>query len=140
MDELPTWGRFRAREMVAYPVACLFLLQILSFVLLPNARAVFSDGVPAAALSMAGELCDAGAHDGGKAPAPRHHRHQHCTLCVAGNRDLSLDDVGVLIATIIVLALPRSEAAPALAGRHEFEPSLPGWMSSWSSRAPPFLS
>jgi hypothetical protein len=140
MDWSRTLRNLRARGRVAYPVACLFLLQMFSFVLLPNARAAFSDRVPTAALSMAGELCDARAHDGGKAPAPSHHRHQHCTLCVAGNRDLSLDDAGVLIATVIVLALPRSDAAPAWVGRHEFEPWLPGWMSSWSSRAPPFLS
>lgn len=126
------------RALIAGAAACLLLLQTFASILSPTGRAVFANGVPGAVLSMAGDLCETDAHDGGKPPAQHH--HQHCTLCVANARDLSLDAAVVLIATAIVLALPQSGAAPAWVGGNDVTPSLPGWASSWSSRAPPSFS
>lgn len=128
----------KGRQLIAGVAACLLLLQSFAVVFSLSGRAALSHGDRAAALARAGELCDAGSHDDGQAPAPHH--HQHCALCVAGHRDLSLDGAVFLVATVIVLALPQSEASPAQFRHDELKPSPSGWASSWSPRAPPSFS
>ncbi|PWB83499.1 MAG: hypothetical protein C3F11_06280 [Methylocystaceae bacterium] len=126
--------------MLAGAVAWLFLLQSLAFALSPSGRTVSSNDPQGAALSMVGEFCDVEAHADDKAPSQHHHHHQQCALCVADNRNLSLDDAVAFVATVIVLALPQSRATPAWVCRDESTPPPLGWTSSWSSRAPPFFS
>lgn len=130
-------ARKPARELIAVAIACLFLLQTIAFVFSLNGRTVFSTSPQGVALSMAGELCDADANDGGKAPA-QHHHHQHCASCGVSNRSAPLDAVA-FIAAVVVLTLPQSEASPARVHHDELKPPSE-WKGAWSSRAPPSFS
>lgn len=128
----------RGRALIAGVAVCLFLLQSFAVIFLLSGQAGLSHSDGATALARAGKLCDGGSHDDGQAPAPHH--HQHCALCAAGNRDLSLDSDIFLVASVIVLALPQSEASPAQVRHDELKPPLSGWASTWPQRAPPSFS
>jgi hypothetical protein len=132
----PTTRKF-ARAVAAIGAAC-FFLQIFAFVFSSDSRLALLDGSGGVGIMMAGEFCSAASHSG---DLPKQHsRHHHCALCVAGNRDVSQDEVSTLVAMVIVLAIPHSHERQAWIRRDELTPPPIGWTSSWSSRAPPSFS
>lgn len=139
MGDVRLTTRKPARKLIADAAVYLLLLQTFAFIFSLNGRAVFSTGDQGATLSLAGEVCDAVAHDGDRAPAQHHHHHQQCALCGVGCRAPALDAVA-LIATVLVLALLQISDIPASLCCDGVETSLAGWASSWSSRAPPHFS
>jgi hypothetical protein len=129
----------RKNALIAGAAVLLLLLQTLVPVISAHAQTAMTPGGQGAVLTLAGELCESGSHDGGKAPVQHH--HQHCALCVAGNRNPSLDGAAVLlIVTTVALAIPQSEAAPIWPDHNDPKLSSSGWGRSWSSRAPPSFS
>lgn len=138
MSKVLATAKKSARELIACTVACLFLFQALVSGAQIAHDSVAADGAQTSVL-VASAFCDAGAdtRDDGRAPA-QHHR-QHCALCGVANRDALLHAVA-LVATIAVLAVPRSDAAPVSFAHGELSPPPLGWTSSWSSRAPPSIS
>ncbi len=77
---------------------------------------------------------------GDEAPAhPRRAHMQCCVTCTAAGRDI----LAFLIAGICFAGYcfaHAAEASVAYFARRLFLPSVLGWTSSWSSRAPPVLS
>lgn len=140
MKNIPTTGQKQLRDLVACGLSCLFFLHVFAVFVSSNGRVSSLNGVPGAAVSLAVQLCDGDTHDGKKTPAHRRHHHQHCVLCGVGSRDLALY-AGASEATIIVLALPEPEAGlPRIPLGDASAPPPLGWISSWSSRAPPSFS
>lgn len=128
------------RDLIAGVVAFSLFLQVLGLMVSPNRPSLSLGGDVAPAASSFGLICDGGAHDGGKTPAQQHHGQQHCALCCFGNRDFVHQSVA-LIATVIVLIPPTTQDARARApDLEELAPPPLGWISSWSSRAPPSFS
>jgi hypothetical protein len=133
---LPAQGYIR--DLIAGVVAFSFCLQVLGLVL-PNRPSLSLGGDAVAAAFSSGLICDGGGHDGGKTPAQQHHG-QHCALCGLGARDFVLQSVA-LVATAMVLIPPKIQDARAWApDLDELAPPPLGWISSWSSRAPPSFS
>ncbi len=126
------------RASFASVAACLFFFQAFAFIVVPNGRAIFSN-TPNIVSLVGVSLCDGASHEGGNAPAQDHRHSQHCMLCVAANRDMPLPAV-ILTAAALVFSTPQSNKAQAWFSHNEAAHTLIGWTSSWSSRAPPFLS
>lgn len=140
MNRFPAAVELRARDLVACAVACLLLVQAWASFVPTTRQALLQDSGPGIAALLSGSLCHEHVHDGEDRPAQDRHHHQHCVLCGVGLRDLALPVV-TLAAIILHLATPRFDAGPAWS-RADCGGAPPplGWLSSWSSRAPPSFS
>lgn len=128
----------RARDLIACAVACFLFLHAWAPFLPSSGKLSLPESAPGAAISISGQFCDGDAHHGNDAPSQEH--RQHCVLCSVGARDIALY-AAALIVTIVYLVLPRFEAGPLRARRGDDAAPPPiGWISSWSSRAPPSFS
>lgn len=129
----------RAGTHSALIAGCVILFFALQGLLAPLVATVFAaapqaDG-PTVSVLAVGKIC----HRDAGGPADQVHDHDACCiLCQDKARDAALV---VLTACASALILPPRGAAPA--ERPEApkpRPGSMGWASSWSSRAPPFLS
>jgi len=122
-----------AGGFVAIAVACVFALQSLLFPCAAHSGAAVLDG-GGAGWNLA--YCSPSDIGDDKAPPPLHRDSaDHCVLCAAASSPGRAPAVECA-ANRVVPAAP-SWRRPLLDDR----PLLPdGWMSSWSSRAPPSFS
>jgi hypothetical protein len=128
------------RAFLASVVACLFLLQTLTFAFSSNGRIAFPWGDAGGSIVLAGEICGAAPDDGGKSPAyPGPGHCHHCILCTIGAHDSTLNALAVL-ANVFVLLSPQSDDAPAWSHREERAPWRSGFASVWLSGVPPPVS
>jgi hypothetical protein len=133
--------RKKASAFAACAAVYIFLLQGLAAASFQHSRGPFFDDAASASASAAGQLCDAQGASHGTDQTPAQHRHQfhHCALCGVGGRDALWHPVAT-ITSVIVLAFSPSEPSPAWIRRDEPRRRPLGWRSTWSSRAPPFVS
>lgn len=131
--------RIGARTIIAGVLACLFVLQGLALAVSPSFQAKAYDGQGSTILaSMGGQNCFA--HDGESAPAPRDHNHSQCCIyCASSGRELLFPVVAALLG-VLVYSPPEAVFSNTrmIADHRRGRPR--GWISSWSSRAPPYLS
>lgn len=129
--------RFPKRAVIAGVVACLFVLQGLFLGLSPKSANVQNGAEAGVVASTDAGLCNA--HGGDGTPGSGSHDHsQCCVFCVANGRD-------TLVLAIAILFSVGYSAPEAIAAVLYFVPDDPddrliGWLSSWSSRAPPLFS
>lgn len=117
---------------IGWLLAFLLFLQSLAFSAAPQAGAAHAE-LGGAAFSQSGN-CAPEDMGGGKAPTGYHHTHC-CILCSAHAELLA-----PLIALVVVHHHFAATDAAILVVREELKGGPSGWMSSWSSRAPPSFS
>jgi hypothetical protein len=128
------------RAFLVSVVACLFLLQTLSFIFSPEGRLAFAKGNTGGSIVMAGDICRAAQNDGGKTPATPGSGHcHHCILCTSGAHDSTLNALALLVNVFVLLA-PRSDVAPIWPRHAERALWPPGFASTWLSGVPPSVS
>ncbi|CAN2535961.1 hypothetical+protein [Methylocapsa aurea] len=125
------------RTLVVVALAVLFFLRVAVLGALPTEHAALPWGHAAAGEATQG-LCEPGAQSDGGLPAPERHHHHNCLSCLAkGNAPpfgrCMLSVVTVPLPFTVATALKRPDSIAALVAPL-------GWMSSWSSRAPPSFS
>jgi hypothetical protein len=130
-----------ARDIFAGMVACLFFLQVLASLASVNRNAgTFGSGVAVDGRSTMGVLCaDASVAEGRDHVLPDSNGREHglcCSACALGSRDAALIAILPFIVSTLLFA-PVLDAAPAARTPDDRPPTLLGWTSSWSSRAPP---
>ena len=135
-----TCRTFSARAIIAIVLVGLFVLQGLVFSVPSHVRLVHGGTNPDVLAWIGGEHCIyPDAHGDGK-PAPEQHDHSQCYIrCAFNDQGGSFHQLATL-ASSIVFPAPRA-TAPII--RFAFYPSVGrplGWVSSWSSRAPPSFS
>jgi hypothetical protein len=132
----PTRGFRRASRLSALIVALSFALQSLAFALSPNGRRAVATGADSATSTIS-EFCKATESHGGGRP-DRFASHHHCAFCAADDRDTGVD--GVCDGSAVTARLFATPLGGTRFLGAEPAPRPPGWISSWSSRAPPLLS
>lgn len=130
--------RISTRAFIAGVVICLFVLQGLLAALGPNAG--HARGAPGSSIvaSTDGALCD-GQSDK-KAPGHSHQKHHEC--CIFCNEPERAAPVSFVVANFGV-AFAFASATRAFVVHlitDDPDPRSIGWLSSWSSRAPPSFS
>jgi len=126
------------RTFLATAIACLAFLHALNFAFFAFDRMDFASGA-GASVAIAGDLCRIAPDEGGDQPASPHPSHcHHCTLCTIGGQ--SAFDAMAVLASVLFLLAPRSDAAPAwfLRENRAIWPSGDG--SAWLSGVPPPIS
>jgi hypothetical protein len=126
------------RILLATVVACLAFLHALNSGFFALERVHFAAGT-GPSVAIAGEICRTARDEGRGQPGSPHPSHcHHCILCTIGVQS-ALDAVGVL-ASVLFLYAPRSDAAPAWFLREARAIRLSGDGSAWTSGVPPPIS
>lgn len=131
-----------ARAFLVGVAACLVILQSLSAALAPHGRHVAHPGDETGVVASGGyEICRIDAQRAGENRPAQEHRHadQCCLICAAGGRDGAAFGAVFFAVVTNLLAPPiaRIVDRPIVV---DADGRPKGWASSWSSRAPPFLS
>lgn len=121
-------AKLGAAGLCARAAACLLFFQAIAFSCAPQAGAGF-----------AGQAVLCAASEGSDDPAaPTHHVHgEHCLTCPNGGVTQPMRAVATIIAATIE---PAAASPREWRRRDERPPPVSGWISSWSSQAPPFFS
>lgn len=119
--------------------ACLQIAAIVLLLTIGAHSAIESQEFQAigSGLTSSPDSANCNAQAGDEAPAHQRRSHAQCCLtCTAGGRDLlAFLVVGIYIAGYCFASAAYVSVAYFI--HREFFPSVPGWASSWSSRAPP---
>ena len=122
---------------IACVAACMFLIQFLTFAVQLNGGGGFHSKGANSAVATPDKICSDKAGDGG-IPVKPIHNHRNCAFCAASDRDPVLSFISVPVKTIVA-SPPQSDVI-----FHRLPDTLTraptGWISSWSSRAPPSFS
>ncbi|MBY6239885.1 hypothetical protein [Methylosinus sp. Sm6] len=94
--------------------------------------------VSAPDLSLAGQYCRTSTTEDGRTPAPLHDHRRDCILCVVDDQGQPLDRA--LKATRLAPVAVRPVKIEGWSSSDDPTAPLAGWISTWSSRAPPFFS
>jgi hypothetical protein len=122
--------------VVAGFIVCVFAVQILGFVFSSSGRAAFADGRVGLSIAISGEIC--ASKPGKGEEAPRHSSHYHCAFCSLSDRDIVPD--AVVSSTSVIDFGQLWAEKPNFTITAAITRMVPGWGSSWSSRAPPAFS
>lgn len=128
--------RFSLRSIVASVTLCLFLLQGLA-ISIPSLLVGDRGAAASVTASIDGRFCKT--HLGDGVPGQEHRSHALCCIGCANNRDAS---AFFFAALFIVDAYSSPEAAVSRIRYSLADSRGPpvGWITSWSSRAPPLFS
>lgn len=140
MENARTVTRRAVCEFIACAVASLLFFQGFLAAHSLAGRHHLMSGRDVVAITAVEGLCHAFNDD---APADEPHRHQHCQLCaINGTRDLSLYAISFTAIAFCLLSVRTGAGSPLPRwGENRTKKPPPiGWIASWSSRAPPFVS
>jgi hypothetical protein len=126
------------REIIAYAIACLVVIQGVALLASP-CWGQFKSAVPlsVAAASPAAQICD------GKTPSQGQNGHADCCFCILCAATASQDGSVRILAILPDFYDHLTVGAKGSVVRYfvdDPEPRVLGWESSWSSRAPPHFS
>lgn len=126
--------RFSLRSVMASVTLCLFLLQGLA-TSIPSL--LVGDAAAGVTASIDGRFCKT--HFGDGAPAQDHRSHALCCIGCVSNRDASPLFFAALF-SIDAYSLPEAVVSSARFSMANSRGPPVGWITSWSSRAPPLFS
>ncbi|CAN2536180.1 hypothetical+protein [Methylocapsa aurea] len=135
MDKSAPWAKRGSRFLIAGLLAWALVIQSMAAVASARWNAVDGDVVSA---DFARCAADSDASDHRHSPE----RHISCSCCIPGRSDPlgGLPDLAAALPDSIEVSFPIAGARPVdylLIGNSA---SPPGWITSWSQRAPPRLS
>jgi hypothetical protein len=123
--------------LMACVVACVLLAQLLAFAVQRHGTAGFLSRNDNSVIATPDSICSDRADDG-RVPLNPTHNHLNCVFCAAGDRDPVSGLISTALKTIIARPLQSGAACRPLGG--SLIQPLMGWLSSWSSQAPPSFS